>query len=106
MRPVIEYVEEHMAERVRLADLARVAHLQPTYFSNLFSRLMGVAPMQFLVRRRIARAQAELWRGSRSIKQIAAGLGFVDEFHFSKTFKRLVGVAPSVYRKSLAAGAP
>ena len=34
-----------------------------------------------------------------SIAQIAAQLGFYDQYHFSKTFKAYTGFAPTVYRK-------
>ncbi len=33
------------------------------------------------------------------MSEIAASLGFYDEFHFSKQFKQLMGISPGAYRK-------
>ena len=97
-RAVFDHVEANLGRRIRLAELAGLVHLQPTYFSNLFSKLVGCPPMKYVMRRRIAASQAMLWRRELSLRRIALDLGFVDEFHFSKAFKREVGVPPSVYR--------
>jgi AraC-like DNA-binding protein/mannose-6-phosphate isomerase-like protein (cupin superfamily) len=96
--PVFNYIEVNIAERIRLGDLARVSHLQPTYFSNLFTRLVGTTPMKYVARRKIAAAQAMLRRDDAPLKEIARDLGFADEFHFSKSFKKEVGMSPSEYR--------
>jgi two-component system response regulator YesN len=38
------------------------------------------------------------------LKEIAAELGFCDEFHFSKLFKRRTGLSPSAYRTQVLGG--
>jgi AraC-like DNA-binding protein len=98
-RPVLEHVERHLAERVRLADLARLVYLQPTYFSNLFSATMGVPPMRYLNRRRVERARALLWLGEMSLEEVARAVGFGDQFYFSRVFSRETGLSPSEYRR-------
>jgi AraC-like DNA-binding protein len=98
-RPVLEHVERHLAERIRLADLAALVYLQPTYFSNLFSATMGVPPMRYLNRRRVERARALLWLAERSIEEVARAVGFSDQFYFSRVFSRETGLSPSEYRR-------
>ncbi len=53
--------------------------------------------------RTVERACELIDNGRLSDKQIAATLGFCDEFHFSKKFKQTMGVPPRGYRRRVAA---
>lgn len=95
---VFEYIDQHIGDRIRLAELSGLVNLQSTYFSNLFTRLTGVSPTRYIARRKIARAQGMLWNSDATLQVIASELGFSDEFHLSKVFKKVVGMSPSAYR--------
>jgi AraC-like DNA-binding protein len=95
---VLDYVDQHLGEAIRVPDLARLVHLEPSYFSRLFSMSMGVSPERHVIQRRIFRARQMLMQFDRPLESVAHELGFTDAFHFSKTFKKLVGVPPSKYR--------
>ena len=99
-RPVFEYIERNYNKKIRLRDLAARANLQEVYFSNLFKKLCGTAPMQFLNRKRIEKAQALLLSSDEKLDLIASLCGFDDSFHFSKTFKKFTGLPPSEYRRN------
>lgn len=60
---------------------------------------MGLSPIACLVRLRVEKAQELLWFTEQPVKQIAAAVGFVDEFYFSRQFKKLVGHSPLQYRR-------
>lgn len=94
----IRYMEEHIAGPLRISDVARVAHLERTYFSRLFRDCLGVKPAEYVMRRRIERAKQRLWTTQDPLKSIAESLGFADAFHLSKSFKRLTGMSPSDFR--------
>ncbi|MHC4915001.1 MAG: helix-turn-helix domain-containing protein [Planctomycetota bacterium] len=98
-RRVLEHMERRLAERIRLAELAELVYLQPTYFSNLFSATMGLPPMRYLNRRRVERARALLWLGGMSLEEVARAVGFGDQFYFSRVFSRETGLSPSEYRR-------
>lgn len=100
---VQEYIHLHMREPIRLADLARVVALHPTYFSDRFQRVVGVRPLDYLVRRRIERAQYLLLTTPDSVKAIADAVGIADPAYFSRVFTRLCGASPSAYRAAHAA---
>jgi len=100
LMPVISFIEEHLAEPIRLQDLAVRMALAPVYFSNLFSGAMGVSPIQYLNRRRIARAKELLLISPLSIKEIAAKTGFEDPLYFSRVFQKQEGMSPFHYRQT------
>lgn len=96
---VLEFVGQNLHNPIEIEDLAEIAELNPTYFSNLFSRLMGIPPIQYINKRRIEEAQKHLLDGSRTLYQIACQVGFSDEYYFSRVFKKIVGISPDHYRK-------
>ena len=97
-RTLQEYIHEHMREPILLGDLARVVKLHPTYFSDRFHELVGVRPLEYLMRRRIERAQYLLLTSSFSVKQVAMEVGIPDAAYFARVFARLCGNSPSAYR--------
>ena len=95
---VQEYIHGHMREPILLGNLAQVAGLHPTYFSDRFQHLVGVRPLEYLARRRIERAQYLLLTGSAPVKQVASEVGIPDAAYFSRVFVRHCGCSPSDYR--------
>ena len=87
LRPVLELIERNLHRPIRLAELARAARLQPNYLSNLFAAQMGVAPARYIVRRRVEKAERLLRMTRQGLKEIAASLGFENQFYFSRVFK-------------------
>src|SRR5215470_6224911 len=99
LRAVIEYVHEHLDASLTLEHMARVVHLSAYHFARQFKVATGEPPHQYVIARRVERAQ-QLLRQDRdlSLAEIAAGAGFSDQSHFSYHFKRLTGVAPGRFR--------
>ena len=97
LRAVVEYVEEHLDASPTLEQMAALARLSPTYFASQFQRATGLPPHQYVIARRVERAQ-QLLQGDVSLTEVAARTGFSDQSHFSHHFKRLVGVTPGQFR--------
>ncbi len=95
---VQQFIHENMQRPLLLADLARVAGLHPAYFSDRFGKLVGVRPLEYLMRRRIERAQYLLLTSRASVKEVAAAVGIPDAAYFTRVFTRLCRAAPSEYR--------
>jgi AraC-like DNA-binding protein len=98
--PVLQRVEDELASAALSVErLAEAAMLSPSHFTHQFKRFMNVAPMQFVMQRRIALATDLLISDKAlSIKAIAARCGFTDPYHFSAQFKRYVRQSPSHFR--------
>ncbi len=97
--PVLEYIDEHLGERIPIGRLAGVAHYESAYFTTLFTKLFGIAPSRYVNRRRVERAQLMLRTTNATLDRIAAELGFGDGFHLSKTFKKYTGFSPREFRR-------
>ena len=98
LKRVREYVEANLASRIRLADLASTAGLTKMYFAAQFRAAQGVSPHEYVLRRRIARAQDLLAGTDESLVQVALSVGFQTQAHFTTVFKRFVGSPPNGWR--------
>ncbi len=95
---VQEFIHANMARNILLGDLARVAKLHPTYFSDRFHKLVGVRPLEYLMQRRMERAQYLLLTSPAPVKEVAAAVGIPDAAYFTRAFARHCGCSPSDYR--------
>jgi len=93
------YLDEHCAEPISLAELARLVGLSPYYVHRVFEREVGLPPHAYLESVRIRQAQRRLSQGE-PIAQVAAALGFSDQSHLTRRFTRLLGTTPGQYLHS------
>lgn len=96
---VLEYMQNHIDTPMTIHQLAKITKLNPTYFSNLFSKLIGTSPLQYINKRRIEKAQELLLGTDETLYEIAHQIGLNDEYYFSRLFKKHVGISPDHYRK-------
>jgi AraC family transcriptional regulator len=101
LRAVVEYIEGHLDDGLTLEQMAAAAHLSASHFARRFKEATGVPPHQYVLTRRVDRAQQLLKSGGDlSLAEIAARAGFSDQSQFSHHFKRIVGVTPGQFRRS------
>lgn len=97
---IIEYFEDHYAEKISLDQIADNMYLSTAYVSKIFKSETGNTPIRHLIDIRLERAKELLekgWEGS--IQEIAMEVGYDDAYHFSKLFKKRYGVSPSKVQK-------
>jgi AraC family transcriptional regulator len=100
LKRVIDYVEARLAEPVSLADLASATGLTRMHFAAQFRAATGLPPHEYLLRRRIERAQEMLVGTGMSVVDVALSVGFQTQSHFTSVFKRFVGQPPRAWRQS------
>ena len=95
---IVTFMNENYMQPISLARISENAYLSPVYISRVFKELMGEAPINYLIRVRLAKA-CEMMQQSPdiSIRQVAAAVGYDDAYYFSKLFKKHYGVSPREY---------
>lgn len=105
LKRAIDYVEARLAEPVRLAGVASATGLTRMHFAAQFRAATGLRPHEYLLRRRIERAQEMLVGTRMSVVDVALSVGFQTQSHFTSVFKRFVGQPPCAWRQSHGGGA-
>lgn len=96
---VKEYIDTHFSDRVSLEDVARIAHMNPTYFSTYFKQKSGESFKDYLVGVRMENAKALALQTDLTSYSIAMMVGYDDARHFSKLFKNTFGKSIAELRR-------
>ena len=88
-----DYLEEHNARAVPLAELASVVGVSVFHLVRVFGRRFGVPPHAYLRMLRVSRAR-EMLRNGKPASIVAYECGFADQSHFTRAFKDVVGMPP------------
>ncbi|HEY2185580.1 MAG TPA: AraC family transcriptional regulator [Xanthobacteraceae bacterium] len=99
LKRAFDFVEEHLAEPVTLAEIAAYAGLSRMYFAAQFRSATGLRPHEYLLRRRIERAQELLTTSCLTLVEVALSVGFQTQAHFTTVFKRFAGETPHQWRR-------
>ena len=99
--PALEAIETDLAAGHSRDSLAKHAHLSPSRFATVFKDAVGLAPVDYVTKLRLQKAQELLGDSETSIEQVAATVGYRDAFYFSRLFKAHFGMSPRKYRVAM-----
>jgi len=90
-----------------VAAACREFGISPAYGCRLFRRFDTTSPYRFLLRQRMQLAAEMLSRRDRGgdrplVRDVAARLGFADQYQFSRAFKRVFGTSPARFQQETA----
>jgi AraC family transcriptional regulator len=100
LRRAIEFVETNLANSISTSDISAAAGLTRMHFAAQFKAATGLRPHEYLLRRRVERAQEMLVQTDMSVVDIALSVGFQSQSHFTVVFNRFVGRPPHAWRQS------
>ena len=83
-----------------VADLAAEACMSRTAFSELFSAVMGMSPINYLTHWRMMEALKLVQDSGISVLAIAERFGYQTEAAFRRSFKRVHGHGPGHFRRA------
>ena len=98
MPELLDWLREHLHERLSLRALGDRVHMSPRTLTRHFQRNTGTTPHQWITRERILAAQRLLEAGNEQIGQIAVRTGLGSSANLRLTFRREVGLSPRAYR--------
>ena len=96
---VIEYMKEHVTERLSVDDICKVLHYNKSYIFRQFKKTTGSSLMAYFVKMKVQKAKEMLRESDMAVSAISDTLSFDSPNYFSKTFKKVTGYTPSTYRK-------
>lgn len=99
LKRVLAYIDAHLDENIGLKELATLAGLSPSHFSEMFKQSLGVPPYRYILSQRIERAKRWLTTSQLPISEISLRCGFADQSHCTKHFRKALGITPSAFRK-------
>ena len=92
--PAFRYIDEHYAENLRAADLARQCGLSAPHFRRIFEDYANMTPMDYLNLTRIRKACRLLRQKDSPMDLIAEECGFSSLSAFTRNFKKFLGTTP------------
>lgn len=98
---VIEYINNHLNDDMKLETLASVSNFSPYHFHRIMKAFLGEPIGDYIARTRVEMAARLLRYSSMPIKSIAYSVGYNTPSSFTKRFKQHFGIAPLNFRNDL-----
>ena len=96
----IDYIEEHITEKVDYEEIARCSCLSSYNFQRVFGILCGYTLGEYIRNRRLSLAGQDLVQTGMKVIDVAMKYGYESPDSFAKAFQKFHEVTPSVARES------
>ncbi len=95
---VLQLMHDKFSDRLTVDDLAGVASMSKSRFSDYFKKVVGQTPLEYLAYYRIMTSQ-KLLRNNQQVKLVASEVGYDSTSAFLRKFKEIVGVTPGEWAR-------
>ena len=92
-------IEEHYKTKHSASDYADMLHVSPKALGKIAKNYFNKTLTDLIAERIIIEAKRELYLTKKPVKEIAANLGYQDEYYFSRFFKNQIGISPSEFKE-------
>ncbi|GAA2276765.1 AraC family transcriptional regulator [Nonomuraea roseoviolacea subsp. roseoviolacea] len=103
LNQAMEHIELHLDQSVEVAELARIAATSEHHLRRMFSALAGMPLSEYVRRRRLTLAGAEVLAGRETLLEIAVRYGYGSGEAFARAFRAMHGIGPGEARRTGAA---
>lgn len=103
LNQAMEHIERHLDRPVEVAELARLAATSEHHLRRMFSALAGMPLSEYVRRRRLTLAGAEVLAGRGTLLEIAVRYGYGSGEAFARAFRAMHGIGPGEARRTGAA---
>lgn len=95
-----EYIEGNLDKKLSIEDLCHYLNVSKNRLYQCFSQRFNCTVNEYIIRKKIEKAQRLLQDTTISIDMIAEKVGFSESSYFYKVFKKVTGKTPNEYRKT------
>ncbi|MEU2385745.1 AraC family transcriptional regulator [Streptomyces sp. NPDC012461] len=103
LNQILEHIEDRLDQQVDVAELARLAATSEYHLRRMFSALAGMPLSEYVRRRRLTVAGAEVLADQESLLDIAVRYGYGSGEAFARAFRTMHGIGPGEARRTGAA---
>ncbi len=98
IQPILHHIQNNLSAEIKVDELAEMACLSKDHFSRIFKSITGLAPCDFVIRKRVERAQFLLITTEKGIREISEETGFRSASYFTRIFTKQTSRSPARYR--------
>jgi AraC-like DNA-binding protein len=99
IQPILYYIQNNLKETISIDKLAEMSCYSKDHFTRIFKNLLGMPPCEFIIRKRIEKAQLLLLTTDMTQEQIVEEAGFHSASYFSRIFNKYMASTPAEYRE-------
>ncbi len=99
IQPILLYINTNLEQDISIDQLAGISCFSKDHFSKIFKSIIGMAPCEFIIRKRIEKAQFLLLTTDMTQDQIIGKTNFKSDSYFCRIFKKYTSFTPANYRK-------
>ncbi|MFI8262938.1 GyrI-like domain-containing protein [Streptomyces sp. NPDC085665] len=100
LNQAMEHIERHLDQAIDADELARIAATSEYHLRRMFSALAGMPLSQYVRRRRLTLAGAEVLAGKATLLDIAVRYGYGSGEAFARAFRAMHGIGPGEARRT------
>ncbi|GAA5020713.1 AraC family transcriptional regulator [Streptomyces siamensis] len=100
LNQAMEHIEDRLDQSIDVAELAHIAVTSEYHLRRMFSALAGMPLSEYIRRRRLTVAGAEVLAGDRTLLEIAVRYGYGSGEAFARAFRTVHGVGPGEARRT------
>lgn len=104
LRKALAVVHERHSQPLAIAEIGQALNCSERAIRKLFQQSLGIRPLDYLHRYRIARAKELMEFSDYELKRIAETVGFKNVQHFTRIFKELEELTPGAWRRKFYEG--
>lgn len=101
VKEALNYIKKNYSQPITITDISSALSLDRKYFSKIFKQQLQMTPNEYLINYRLAQACELMETTSLTIAEIAATVGYDNQFSFSRVFKKYKNISPSDYKKQV-----
>jgi AraC family transcriptional regulator len=99
LQTILVFIQNNLENDISVEQLAEMAFLSKDHFSRVFKSIIGMAPCEFIIMKRLEKAQFLLLTTDLTFEQIIEKTNFKTASYFSRIFKKYTSCTPIHYRK-------